>query len=411
MLSKSKSINFAEVIFLLFPILVVSGPFLSDASVVIMFFFATYLILSKKIIINYEIRYFFFLIVFFCLCIISSALNYGFDDNFLKSLSFFRFYFFIIVIGFIINNNHKLLNLSFIILLITLLFVILDSYLQFFLGKDLIGNNLLDPKRLSGPFGDEYILGSFLLNFSPVMFYLCKNLKKHKNFLLFFFFIVIEPLILLAGQRAVFFMSLIFIFALFLFFYKDKFFYLNLFVSFLMIFSILTFNKNYQERYIDDVAQNFIKKNEIIINDNKKDINFSVLTPSHTTIYFNAINMFLDKPFIGHGIKSFRKICKNYNPDGCSNHAHNYYLEILAEIGILGFIIISLFYLNLIRHFFINLKKIFLKKQLDKDYFVIVTILIFFFPLKSTGSIFNNYIMAQATFFLGLYFYNIRKKK
>ena len=47
--------------------------------------------------------------------------------------------------------------------------------------------------------------------------------------------------------------------------------------------------------------------------------------------------------FFGGGINSFYLNCK-INYDFCSNHPHNYYLEILTETGIIGFILISLFF-------------------------------------------------------------------
>ena len=56
--------------------------------------------------------------------------------------------------------------------------------------------------------------------------------------------------------------------------------------------------------------------------------------------------MFLDKPIIGHGPKMFRIKCnlERYNPTGCSTHPHSIYLQLLAETGIIGFIIIFYFF-------------------------------------------------------------------
>ena len=50
-------------------------------------------------------------------------------------------------------------------LFLLLIFVLVDSYIQFIFGKDLFGYVATDNhgRRLSGPFGDEYVVGSFIL--------------------------------------------------------------------------------------------------------------------------------------------------------------------------------------------------------------------------------------------------------
>ena len=71
-------------------------------------------------------------------------------------------------------------------------------------------------------------------------------------------------------------------------------------------------------------------------------------------------------------------------------HPHNYYLEILTETGIVGFLIISLIFLQI-------LYLSFYKKYISKNSFTNNTVVPFIFlfiaeifPLKSTGSFFTT---------------------
>ena len=70
----------------------------------------------------------------------------------------------------------------------------------------------------------------------------------------------------------------------------------------------------------------------------------------HTPQYLREFSTFYDtwllNKFIGGGIKNFRYYCHvrpNVDKDAefiCNMHPHNYYLEILTEIGLLGLLII-----------------------------------------------------------------------
>ena len=52
--------------------------------------------------------------------------------------------------------------------------------------------------------------------------------------------------------------------------------------------------------------------------------------------------MFEYKPIFGHGPKMFRVICKDEKyatgVSPCMTHPHNFYLQLLAETGIIGFL-------------------------------------------------------------------------
>ena len=115
----------------------------------------------------------------------------------------------------------------------------------------------------------------------------------------------------------------------------------------------------------------------------------------HKKIWLTAIETWKLHKIIGNGMKSFREDCKkiiNVQKKGiCSNHPHNYYLEILTDLGIIGFLsaigIAIIFIIFLIK----NYK--FLKVNNLGSLFLSAAIISFFvevFPIRSTGSIFTT---------------------
>ena len=85
-----------------------------------------------------------------------------------------------------------------------------------------------------------------------------------------------------------------------------------------------------------------------LIKSSKEPVIFS---PIHNDHIRTAYNMFKDKPIFGHGPKMFRVICKDekyaVGRFPCSTHPHNFYIQILAELGIVGFLFILTFFLYL----------------------------------------------------------------
>ena len=102
----------------------------------------------------------------------------------------------------------------------------------------------------------------------------------------------------------------------------------------------------------------------------------------------------------GNGIKSFRKDCvklhqhKDYRM--CSNHPHNYYLEILVESGIVGLLCAGSLALMFLIFIFKNFK--FIRGINIENFFLsasIISLIIEVLPFRNTGSIFST---ANATY-------------
>ena len=139
--------------------------------------------------------------------------------------------------------------------------------------------------------------------------------------------------------------------------------------------------------------------------------------------YVTAYDIYLDHKIFGSGFKSFRKICrdnkydfgelnKKYDLDlkhtGCSTHPHNIYFELLAETGIIGFVIFNIFIFSIIIvPLYKNYKNL---KDFSSIVLILSIIFTFLFPLRPTGSFSSTIYMTNLFFFIGFYFYFVSNK-
>ena len=201
-------------IIILLPILLISGPFLSDLGV--SFVGILFIINSiKNNLKKYYNNYYFKFFLIFCLILIFSSLQ---SNNILislkNSLFYFRFGIFSLCFWYLLEKNEYILKYLFISLLLCYSSLIVDGYFQYFFGENLLGYTLYDDYRISSFFGSELILGSYLARFFPIffgLFVLLDHSKKNKLMLFFLtvVFILSEGLIFVSGERlALFFMNL-----------------------------------------------------------------------------------------------------------------------------------------------------------------------------------------------------------
>lgn len=409
------------------------------------------LITLKKKIFHFEdkraILFFgsFFLIVLFS-TIFEVIIN-GHYSDWTKSLLYLRFFLLMIVMKELVRS--RILNLNSFLFLCFIIsgLVAIDLIIQFIFGKNILG---FEPIYLStetvyftGVFNEELIAGGFILMFSilgifslPLIF---KNIKK--IYLLLILIIVISFYfftILLSGNRMPIIMFLIFLIMLSIFVKKKQ--YKNLFygvslilliISSISIFSSDTLKKKYGSFYVGiPNPLNIIKQLQINypeldkfkgsgkqfinlpINKSEKKYEIMSFYTGHSTIYLTSLDLFIDDPIIGKGIKSFRNNCNNkvYLPNRvCESHPHNFILEILNDTGIIGLMTILIPVLILL----INLYKDYLLGEVRRNNIsnwiylsIIMSLLTYFFPFKSTGSFFttfnSTYIFLIIGFSLGL---------
>ena len=122
----------------------------------------------------------------------------------------------------------------------------------------------------------------------------------------------------------------------------------------------------------------------------------------YTHLYITAIDLISGDPIIGRGIRSFRSACweKVYLPNRvCQNHAHNFYLEILTDTGFVGLLVLLTAILFLL---IMNFRK-YNKNSNLFFYAFFFSLIIEFFPIRSTGSFFSTSNAAFIFFLIGVF--------
>ena len=394
----------ALIISLIIPLLIL-GPFFPDLIVSsLALVFLVYVVRKKE--------FYYFnnkpLIIFFIFCIYCILVSiFVAKDRMLSfesSLFYFRIGLFACLIWYLIDKNKKILSYFYYILVVCFSALILDSYIQFFTGINIIGLPK-DGARLSSFFGDEFILGSYLSRLFPLLFalYLLKEKNQTELYFMSILFILLAGLIYISGERAAFFLFILSY--VFIMIFLEKFTKLKIILSVfsLILIIVLTFSfRDVKDRMISSPA-NTIKK--------------SIFTPEHDSLIRTAYNMFLDKPIFGHGPKMFRVICKDekyaVGSTPCMTHPHNFYVQLLAETGIIGFSFLFSAFAYVLYCAYRQFKSIVLRqKRYLTDYQVclLAGILITVWPLTTNGNFFHNWLMIVYSLPVGFYLHSIYGK-
>ena len=203
---------------ILLPPSLVSGPILSDLFIsIIALFFVAISIIKKEF--NYlKNKFFLFFTLFYFYIIFNSFYSEDSFFSFKSSLFYFRFIFFAFGMAYFLEHYSRFLKYFFYSLFLTFIIVSLDAYYQWFTGYNMLGWKLTMNTRLSGLFGDEWILVSFFSRLLPLFcglcFFLNKEINNNKSFVyLTIFVLVLTVLIFRSGERiALIYSSIFFIF-------------------------------------------------------------------------------------------------------------------------------------------------------------------------------------------------------
>ena len=400
-LKKKKYINFY--ISLVIPFLIL-GPFLPDLIVSLSsLVFLIYIIKNNLFFFNKKPLIIFFIFCAYCI-LISFFVAEDRTLSFESSLFYFRIGLFSCLIWYLLEKDKKILNYFYYALVISFSALIVDGYIQFFTGTNILGWAIKD-FRISSFFGNELILGSYLSRLFPLLFalFMVKEKKRLEVHFMIIFFLLLTGLILISGERAAFFFYVLTLIFLIIFIKSYSKLKIVLSVGFLIFTMMINL-------YFDQVKKR-------MISDPISTVTKFVFSPKHDSLAKTAYNMFLDKPILGHGPKMFRVICKNekyaVGIHSCDTHPHNFYLQLLAETGIFGFSFLFSAFAYVLYCAYRQLKSIVLRqKRYLTDYQVclLAGILITVWPLTTNGNFFNNWLMIVYSLPVGFYLHSIYGK-
>lgn len=395
--------------------------FASIAAITLIFIFFK----KKSQLIFLSIKIEIILLCIFYVIILNSLIFSDFTQkSLLPSIFYFRHIFLSLAIFYLLKKHAFVINYFFYSILITLIIVFIDSYIQLFFDTNFFGypmDNSSGLKILTGFFDDEKKLGSYTFRAVSLLFIVSYLKIKNINSNLYFLFLIFGLFIIFfSSERVALFSFLILILSYYLMIRKK---FLPLFLFFITLVSLLYLNENFKKKFIDatfkeQIGLNLNFEEEKVskeIKMEKKILRY--FSKEHEDLVFTGYNIFKNNIFTGSGVKTFLDACllmkinkpikvKNVRENSyvCSTHPHNIYIQLLSDIGIFGFLLVLYLLLYIL---FTNLKNMFSKK--DNYYvaynFASIALFLNIMPFIPSGSIFNNWISLILHFTLGFWIY------
>lgn len=397
-----KKINLLNLLVAIIPLSYIIGNLAINLNIILIIIIG--LLIYKKNIFYIENKIYQYLIYSFFLYLIlitsinnisNIELNSIFKENLFKSIFFLRFIFLFLIINKLIETNDLNIKLFYVFSAFFSFLLAVDIIVQLIFGKDLIGYEITFG-RPSGFFGEETIAGGFLQKFILFfIFLIIFKIKKFNTFFLSVLFLLMFIPIFLTGNRMP---TLLYVFSIVLYFLfekkiKELFLFCFILIS-LLFLTLNTFNnskfyKHISNFYYDTI--DIVKISPKLFYYNSYNGERIELGKTGYLIHFNSgIQTWKQKKIFGAGLKSFPLNCSYSKNQTCNTHPHNYFIEIMIDMGLIGLILIYLF-------FFISVKnyiKFYFSKEAQKEKYLtfpfFVIIFLEFFPFRSSGSFFTT---------------------
>ncbi len=382
-----KSINLFNYIFILlfFPSFV-TGVFLPNLLCGIFVFINLIFNFQnlKKLFFKYIIPSYCF-VFFYILILISSIFSNHTIHSLESSVLYFTYLVYCLSLIVLFTEKEEFRKLFFLCGILTCLFLSIDAIYEIFNGSNLLGFSSIDG-RIAGLFGSRWLLGRYLIYILPVLigiFYLEKHiLNNYKN--LFLITIILTSIVIIfSGERAALLMFFIYLFLILIFFLnklpKFKIFQFLFVMIFLMTLPFLfsETSERIQDNFLLYLTSNDYEKNQYL------------------SMFVTSWKMFAENLLIGIGPNNFRYDCSDpifyVSKWSCSTHPHSTFFQLLAEVGILGFIIVY----SVLSYFLYKSMILILSKSKSHKLFGIYSlqcaIIIYLFPLMITGNFFLSW--------------------
>ena len=387
-MNKETEYKFITFLFSIIPITIIIGQ---AVSLINIFLISIYIIIeivrSKKLDFFKNLSFILLIAIYFYL-LFNTFISIDQSLSLLRNFGFLRFIFLFIAINYFFytyKNQSFFLN----IWLAVILIVIIDSYIEYIFGKNILGYGQdVFYDRIVSFFKDEPIVAGYLNGFFFLILGYLFNSKKFKSNKIFIFCIFLSFIFLicvsLTGERSNTIKAIIGLSIFFFLNNKVRIKYrIVTFLGLMLIIITMISNLDYLKiRYYDNVINPLINsdKREKFLNNN-----------IYINHYKSGYAVFKNYPLFGVGNKNYRIETnnnrftkKNYFPD---THPHQIYLEFLSEHGLVGTILLLSIIFFLI---FKNIKNCIVSKnslQLGAFSFLIVN----FLPILPSGAFFSNF--------------------
>ncbi len=498
-------LKFNFILILLLPVSFVIGPLIVEIISTILILQLLYFSFKQKNFFYIKNKIFIFFILFYIFLLVTLFFSEYIQDTYINVVFYFRFILFAFAIYFFLISNFDLLKKIYLFLSLTILIVVFDGYWQYFFEENLFGYEKYRVDRISGFFKEDLILGSFLSRLIPLYIGLTLFFSNGKKFAYLNYFIIFATiiLILLSGDRAAFFKTIIFLIIIFIILnirFKIK---LGILSSIIFSIMVLIFlNPIIFDRYYKQTLRH-------LSNDEGK------LLVNYLPMFNTSLKMFDSSKLIGHGPKTYRYLCNNkkyisyyptiveidntsielfapwkelrnfeilkllvsegdvikkgdklfeyrylkddeiknffsnkegvinkilrknkyvkntkimdisplnspeieyFKKNACNTHPHNFYIQLLAETGLIGFLFLAILFLYLGYILLLSLINKFTKKNKQISSIELSLIAGFFvtvWPVTTNGNFFNNWINLITFYPLGilLYIQYLKRKK
>ena len=338
----------------------------------------------KKLFFKYFIPSLYF-IFFYILILISSIFSNHSIHSLESSALYFIFLIYCLSLIILFIKKEKFRKLFFLCGILTCFILCIDAFYEYFNGINILGFSSIDG-RIAGLFGSRWLLGRYLIYILPVlvgMYFLEKDKLSDYKILFFVTIILTSITIIFSGERAAFLMFFIYLFLIFIFF-LNKLPTIRVFQFLLVIITLIILPFLFPETS-ERIKDNFLFY--LFSNDYENN--------QYLSMFVTSWKMFIENPLIGIGPNNFRYDCSEsiyyVSKWSCSTHPHSILFQILAEVGILGFLII---YSALGFFVYKSIILVFSKSLSYKSfgiYSLQCSIIIYLFPFMITGNFFLSW--------------------